>query len=56
MVFALETQHGKPHQWGGTSRNADRAGQHRDRVNFRSTDYRGGPMPGYCDYAKLPGT
>jgi Xaa-Pro aminopeptidase len=58
MVFALETQHGKPHQWG--VRIEEMLIVHKDSVEIVSNfpveqitvvD----PMPGYSDYAKLPG-
>src|SRR5204863_9550798 len=58
MVFALETQHGKPHQWG--VRIDEMLIVHKDSVEIVSNfpveqitvvD----PMVGYSDYAKLPG-
>jgi Xaa-Pro aminopeptidase len=59
MVFALETQHGKPHQWG--VRIEEMLIVHKNSVEIVSNfpveqitvvD----PMPGYSNYAKLPGT
>ena len=58
MVFALETQHGKPYQWG--VRIEEMLIVHKDSVEIVSNfpveqitvvD----PMPGYSDYGKLPG-
>ncbi len=59
MVFALETQHGKPYQWG--VRIEEMLIVHKDSVEIVSNfpveqitvvD----PMPGYSDYGKRPGT
>ena len=59
MVFALETQHGKPFQWG--VRIEEMLIVHKDSVEIVSNfpveqitvvD----PMPGYSDYGKRPGT
>ncbi|MBM3342883.1 MAG: aminopeptidase P family protein [Betaproteobacteria bacterium] len=58
MVFALETQHGKTHQWG--VRIEEMLIVHKDSVEIVSNfpveqitvvD----PMPGYCNFGKLPG-
>jgi Xaa-Pro dipeptidase len=58
MVFALETQHGKVHQWG--VRIEEMLIVHKDSVEIVSNfpveqitvvD----PMPGYCNFGKLPG-
>ena len=58
MVFALETQHGKPFQWG--VRIEEMLIVHKDSVEIVSNfpveqitvvD----PMPGYSDYGKRPG-
>jgi Xaa-Pro aminopeptidase len=58
MVFALETQHGKAHQWG--VRIEEMLIVHKNEVEIVSNfpveqitvvD----PMPGYCNFGKRPG-